>query len=138
MVSASNSGGVRFSNCAWQAHRAHGGRAPLLTLLARCVLPAAFWGPSNQIARVAGSGTVGFNGCTFSQWDAQKEGRPALSFGGSTNALVNGNDFQQTGAKIEFDSGVRKAVVVGNLFTGKQDIINNAKNVQISANAADE
>lgn len=103
-----------------------------------CASPAAFWGPSNQIARVAGSGTVGFNGCTFSQWDAHKEDRPALSFGGSTSALVNGNDFQQPGGQVEFQSSVKKAVVVGNLFAGKQDIRNHgAKSVEISANAED-
>ena len=39
---------------------------------------SAFWGPCNQIAKIAGKGTVGFSDCTFVQWDRKKEGRHAL------------------------------------------------------------
>ena len=53
VVSPANSGSVRFVNC-------------------------AFWGPCNQIARIAGRGTVGFSDCTFMQWDGKQEGRPAV------------------------------------------------------------
>lgn len=42
-IAATNTGSVRFSNC-------------------------AFWGPCNQIARIEGKGTVGFSDCTFVQW----------------------------------------------------------------------
>ncbi|HWA83701.1 MAG TPA: glycosyl hydrolase family 28-related protein [Fimbriimonadaceae bacterium] len=42
-VSSSNTGSIRFSNC-------------------------AFWGPCNQIARIEGKGTAGFSDCTFVQW----------------------------------------------------------------------
>jgi len=42
-ISQTNTGSVRFSNC-------------------------AFWGPCNQIARIEGRGTVGFSDCTFVQW----------------------------------------------------------------------
>jgi hypothetical protein len=41
-VSENNEGSVRFVNC-------------------------AFWGPCNQIAKLAGRGTVGFSDCTFTQ-----------------------------------------------------------------------
>ena len=52
-VAKTHTGSVRFVNC-------------------------AFWGPCNQIARVAGRGTVGFSDCTFVQWDRNREGRHAL------------------------------------------------------------
>ncbi len=29
---------------------------------------SAFWGPCNQIAKIAGQGTVGFSDCTFVEW----------------------------------------------------------------------
>src|SRR6266481_3287805 len=47
-VEASNRGSIRFVNC-------------------------AFWGPCNQIARIAGRGTAGFSDCTFVQWDHKEE-----------------------------------------------------------------
>ena len=35
----------------------------------------AFWGPGHQIAVLNGSGTVGFVGCTFCQWNFDKTSR---------------------------------------------------------------
>ena len=46
-VGPTNSGSVRLSNC-------------------------AFWGPCNQISKIAGNGTVGFSDCTFCAWDSHK------------------------------------------------------------------
>ena len=48
-VKDTNKGSVRFVNC-------------------------AFWGPCNQIARIAGEGTVGFSDSTFCHWDARGPG----------------------------------------------------------------
>ncbi|MCS7089818.1 MAG: glycosyl hydrolase family 28-related protein [Verrucomicrobiota bacterium] len=78
----------------------------------------AFWGPCNQIARVAGDGTVGFSDCTFVQWDRQNEGRPALVFE-SGNALVRGCEFQADKLQVRLGAGVRRAVITGNLVRGK-------------------
>ena len=38
----------------------------------------AFWGPCNQIARIAGTGTVGFSDCTFVQWGGKEGNRAAI------------------------------------------------------------
>jgi hypothetical protein len=50
-VGKGNAGSVRFVNC-------------------------AFWGPCNQIARIAGTGTVGFGDCTFTQWGGKNGDLP--------------------------------------------------------------
>ena len=38
----------------------------------------AFWGPCIQIAKVAGTGTVGFGDCTFTPWGGKDGNRPAI------------------------------------------------------------
>jgi len=100
-VKASNAGSVRFVNC-------------------------AFWGPCNQIARIAGKGTVGFSDCTFVQWDRKKEGRPAL-LAESGTLIVRGCEFQENKPHIELGENVRRAVITGNVFTGKARIANRSK-----------
>jgi len=100
-VKASNAGSVRFVNC-------------------------AFWGPCNQIARIAGKGTVGFSDCTFVQWDRKKEGRPAL-LAESGTLIVRGCEFQENKPHIELAENVRRAVITGNVFTGKARIANRSK-----------
>jgi hypothetical protein len=109
-VEASNEGAVRFVNC-------------------------AFWGPCNQIAKVAGKGTVGFSDCTFMQWDHDKKGLAALQASGGT-ILVRGCDFQENKPQIELGSNVRRAVVADNLFNGPARINNLSSNkFNISNNA---
>jgi hypothetical protein len=68
VVSASNAGAVRF-------------------------VSSAFWGPSNQIAKIAGSGSVGFDSCIFNNWDAIKQDRAAIQVSGGS-VLVRGCEFQ--------------------------------------------
>ena len=68
-VKETNTGSVRFVNC-------------------------AFWGPCNQIARIAGSGTVGFSDCTFVQWGGKEGTRAALQVQAGT-VLVRGCEFRQ-------------------------------------------
>ena len=110
-VEATNRGAVRFVNC-------------------------AFWGPCNQIADIAGRGTVGFSDCTFMQWDRKKEGRPALKATSGT-LLVRGCEFQQDKAQIELGEGVRRAVVTDNIFTGKSRVTSNATNTVFTNNVAE-
>ena len=113
VVSASNTGGLRFVN-------------------------SAFWGPSHHIARIEGSGSVGFGDCIFSQWDAENKGKFAIQVNGTGSVLVRGSEFQQDGNQVSLDSTVRRAVIVGNLLTGRERLVNNgAKSVQIGLNAAD-
>jgi hypothetical protein len=109
-VKASNSGSVRFVN-------------------------SAFWGPCNQIAKIAGKGTIGFSDCTFVEWDRNNEGRHALQIQ-SGSVLVRGCEFQRAKPQIELGEKVRRAVISDNLITGKLRITNHSSNkFQISNNA---
>ncbi len=111
-VEGSNSGSVRFVNC-------------------------AFWGPCNQIAKIAGKGTVGFGDCTFVQWDRKKEGRAALQ-ADSGSLLVRGCEFQEDKGQIELGEGVRRAVITGNIIVGKSRLVNRSKGqVAINDNVSD-
>ena len=109
-VAETNRGSVRFSNC-------------------------AFWGPCHQIARVAGKGTVGFSDCTFSQWDAKNDGRPAIEATGGT-LLVRGCEFRQDKPQVELGQDVERAVISGNVFRGQEQITNHSRgDVRVAENA---
>lgn len=111
-VEGTHSGSVRFVNC-------------------------AFWGPCNQIAEIAGKGTVGFSDCTFVQWDSKKEGRPAIKAESGT-VLIRGCEFREPKAHVELGESIRRAVVSGNVFTGSAKVTNRSQGkVVISDNAAD-
>ncbi len=111
-IEPTHSGAVRFVNC-------------------------AFWGPCNQIAKIAGRGTVGFSDCTFMQWDSKKEGRAALQIESGT-VLVRGCEFQENKPQIELGEGVKRAVISDNVFTGKARIGNKSKGtVMMNNNAGD-
>ena len=102
------------------------------------VVNSAFWGPSHRIARIEGSGSVGFGDCVFNAWDAGEKGYAAIAINGTGSLSVRGSEFQQSGNQIEVGPQVRRAVVVGNLFTGAERIIGRAKSMQVGLNAADE
>lgn len=109
-VKETNRGSVRFVNC-------------------------AFWGPCDQIARIAGRGTVGFSDCTFCQWDAKNKGLSAIQASGGT-LLVRGCEFQRDKPHIALGQAVRNAVVTGNVFRGRVQVNNKSEgDIQISANA---
>ena len=111
-VEKENNGSVRFVNC-------------------------AFWGPCNQIAKIAGHGTVGFSDCTFVQWDRNQENRAAIQ-ADSGSLLVRGCEFQQDKPQIELGEDIRRAVISDNLFTGKPRITNHGKlPLNINNNAGD-
>jgi hypothetical protein len=112
-VTSGNRGAVRFSNC-------------------------AFWGPCHQIAKIAGTGTVGFSDCTFCDWDHQNEGRAAVQvLGGSV--LVRGCEFQQNKPQVDLGAEVKRAVVSDNIIRGKLRVVSHsARTFQIHDNAADE
>jgi hypothetical protein len=109
-VLASNSGVLRISN-------------------------SAFWGPCQQIAKVGGSGTVGFSDCTFVQWS--KEGEHAAIQAVSGSLLVQGCEFLERKQHISLGEGVERAAISGNLFAGPAQILNASKHdIQIGLNAA--
>lgn len=112
LIGQTSSGSVRFENC-------------------------AFWGPCNQIAKINGSGTIGFGDCTFVQWDRNGEGRAAIQVKSGT-VLVRGCEFQEDEPQVELAEAVRRAVISDNVFTGKARIVNHSRgSVIISNNAAD-
>jgi len=110
-VGKDNTGSVRFVNC-------------------------AFWGPCNQIARIAGTGTVGFGDCTFTQWGGKNGALPAIQAQSGT-ILIRGCEFRQDRPQIQFGKAVRRAVIAENVFTGKERIVSESEgNVQIGLNSS--
>jgi len=108
-VRGTNSGSVRFVNC-------------------------AFWGPCNQIARIAGTGTVGFSDCTFVEWGGREGTRPAIRAEAGT-LLVRGCEFRQDRPQIELGEDVARAVISGNILSGPERIANRSKGkVEIAMN----
>jgi hypothetical protein len=107
-VEAANSGSVRFVNC-------------------------AFWGPCNQIAKIAGKGTVGFSDCSFVQWDHKKEGRHALQATSGT-VLVRGCEFRENKPQIELGEALRRAVITDNIIAGKARIADQSNGRAVIAN----
>jgi hypothetical protein len=96
---------------------------------------SAFWGPCDQIAKIAGTGTVGFSDCTFVQWG--KDGDRAAIQAASGTVLIRGCEFRQNKQHISLGAAVDRAVITGNLFKGSA-LIDNAShgNVQTGLNAA--
>ena len=112
-VNETNKGSVRFVNC-------------------------AFWGPCNQIARIAGSGTVGFGDCTLVQWGGEGRNRPAIQASGGT-VLIRGCEFRQDRPQIELGEGVRRAIIAENVFAGPERIVNRSQGqVKFGLNISDE
>jgi hypothetical protein len=98
---------------------------------------SAFWGRCNQIAKIAGKGTVGFSDCTFVQWDRNNEGRHALKVE-EGNVLVRGCEFQENRPQVSLGAGVRRAVITGNIVKGKLNVANQSKgSIIVKDNASD-
>ena len=110
-VEKTNSGSVRFVNC-------------------------AFWGPCRQIGKIDGRGTVGFSDCIFMQWDSKNEGRPALQVAGGT-LLVRACEFQQNKPQIELGEALKRAVVSENILAGKLNVTNHSSRTVIITNNAE-
>lgn len=117
IVNATNSGALRFVNC-------------------------AFWGPSASIARVEGTGSVGFDSCIFVTWD----GRPAnesthsaaaIDVGGG-DLLVRGCDFQSnhSGGQALLREGTGRVIFTENLVAGTLNVTNLGASVAIVNNNA--
>jgi Pectate lyase superfamily protein len=96
---------------------------------------SAFWGPCDQIAKIAGRGTVGFSDCTFVQWGKDSD-RPAIQ-AASGSVLVRGCEFLQNKPHISLDADVTRAIITGNLFKGPAQIQNASHgDIQTGFNAA--
>ncbi len=94
-----------------------------------------FWGRCNQIAKIEGTGTVGFTDCTFDDWSAQGDRAAIQAISGTV--LVRGCDFHRKKRQIELGKAVDRAVITDNLLAGPAQIQNlSTKDVQIGHNAA--
>jgi Pectate lyase superfamily protein len=94
---------------------------------------SAFWGPCNQVAKIAGQGTVGFSDCTFVEWHMDRVAIQASA----GSVLIRGCEFRKNQPHISIGKNVDRAVISGNIFTGPAQIQNAAvKDVQIGFNAA--
>ena len=110
-IARENTGSIRFVNC-------------------------AFWGPCNQIAKIAGRGTVGFGDCTFTQWGGKDGKRPAIQALSGT-ILVRGCEFRQDRPQIQLGKDVERAIIAENIFKGSERIDNQSTgNVQIGLNVS--
>ena len=111
-VGTNNAGSVRFVNC-------------------------AFWGPCNQIAKIAGRGTVGFSDCIFDDWDHNNEGRAAIQAESGT-VLVRGCEFHRDKPQVELEAAVNRAVVSENILRGEAQITNHSTHSVIIKDNAGE
>ena len=114
VVGPDNWGTVRFVNC-------------------------SFWGPNNQIARIAGTGSVSFGDCYLMHYDRRQENRAAIQ-ATSGRLIVRGCDFFPVESiqapQVWLGPEVTQAVITGNIFQSPQKIINESKgNVQIGLNS---
>lgn len=110
-VEKTNTGSVRFVNC-------------------------AFWGPSNQIAKIAGTGTVGFSDCTLVQWGGKDGSRHAIQAQSGT-VLIRGCEFQQDRPHILLGKKVSRAIIAENIFEGPKRISNQSQgSVKIGLNSS--
>jgi hypothetical protein len=110
-ITNSNRGSIRFVNC-------------------------AFWGPCNQIAKIGGTGTVGFGDCTFVQWGGKEANRPAIQAQSGT-VLIRGCEFRQDRPQIQLGKDISRAIIAENIFTGSERIINQSKGkIQIGLNVS--
>jgi hypothetical protein len=95
---------------------------------------SAFWGPCNQIAKIAGTGTVSFSDCTFVEWG--KEGDRAAIQASSGTVLIRGCEFRLDKKHISLGEAVHCAIVSGNIFKGTAQIANASQaSEQIGLNA---
>jgi len=96
---------------------------------------SAFWGPSDGIAMLSGSGSTSFSNCVFTAWDAAHKGDYAITGKGRGAVQLTSNEFQQQGNTIFLSATLKGATVVGNTFAGSSSGINNqCANAQIGLN----
>ncbi len=81
----------------------------------------SFWGPSQSIARLGGSGHTAFSQCNFCDWDAGNQGAPALEVNGGS-VVVQGSRFWRNKPAVVLGEGVQAAALFGNVFTGQVTI----------------
>jgi len=97
VVQKGHTGAVSFSNC-------------------------SFWGPSYQIGRMDGDGSVTFANCIFRDYDAKGAGTPTLTLLGG-RLVVTGCQFTRPGTEARLQGG-SAAIFSSNVFAGPEKIEN--------------
>jgi hypothetical protein len=121
----------------WYAGRGtnEAGRGFLQSTVAWFASVIALFGPSQQIAKIKGSGTIGFSDCTFVQWSKEAEHVAIQASTGSF--LAQGHEFLERKQHGSLEEAVDRAVIWGNLFAGPTQIRKVSKHdVQIGLNTA--
>jgi len=86
---------------------------------------------ANQVARIAGTGTVSFSNCNFADWAAAT---PAIDLSGG-DLLVNGCVFQKPFPQAVLQNKAQSAIFTANRLAGPFTIDNPAKaNLQAGLN----
>lgn len=94
----------------------------------------AYWGPADQIARIAGEGTVSFTGCNFNDWNRKSNKTPAIELSGG-NLIVSACNFNGAGPQVSLMGKAKSAIVMGNRMGGPMAISNPAKaDLQVGLN----
>ena len=98
------------------------------------------WGPSDSIAKIAGSGRVTINACNLIQWDKNKRGAPAIDCSGGA-VIISGTQFAKPmdadAPTIALRSGAKAATVFGNVADGQFTVVNEiGDKAQIGLNTA--
>ena len=78
-----------------------------------------FWGPSNRIGTIQGTGPVSLIGCNFQAWDKHGRGEPAILCDGAPTTVM-GCQFLAPGKKkaARITKGCAGAVITGNTSMG--------------------
>lgn len=98
----------------------------------------AYWGTSDQIARIDGTGFVSFNGCNFNGWDRQRKKIPAIELYGG-NLIVSGCNFAGGSPQLALRGASKSAVFMGNRMAGPLSVSNPAKaQLQIGLNVFEQ
>ena len=93
VVSETNQGSVRFSNC-------------------------TFWGGANHVARVAGKGWINFGDCAFRQWGGPEAALPAFVADGG-NLQVHDSQFNWNAPQFAIGPHANGTLIVNNTYTGE-------------------
>ncbi len=81
----------------------------------------AFWGPSQQLLRAEGSGTVTLSACNLREWASRGEDRPALEVLGG-QLIVQGCNFAKAANHVLLGENLLGATITGCRFAGEARI----------------
>ncbi len=110
-----------------------------------CLQNCAFWGPSQHIATLRGTGSASFLGCTFCSWDKHQRGAAAFLLDGAATSISNCvfNHLGSGHVAAQITPRCLSAVITGNTmraaeFTVKRPAGLSTRRFHIAGNVATE